>query len=140
MTDSNPLAYSPALESRETANLRANYQLFVDGEFTEGAGEPLRITEPATGELLTEVASANKSDVDKAVGAARRAIEAKQELTAQNLKAALNTIKDFDTGGIIGTPITITGNTIPVGRVYRYDAANKTMAGDGDWIRVSRTA
>src|SRR5690606_12954610 len=75
MTDSNPLAYSPALESRETANLRANYQLFVDGEFTEGAGEPLRITEPATGELLTEVASANKSDVDKAVGAARRAFE-----------------------------------------------------------------
>src|SRR5690606_7950194 len=75
MTDSNPLASSPALESRETANLRANYQLFVDGEFTEGAGEPLRITEPATGELLTEVASANTSDVDKAVGAARRSCE-----------------------------------------------------------------
>lgn len=72
--------------------------------------------------------------------AAKRAIEAKQELTARNLKAALNTIKDFDTGGIIGTPITITGNTIPVGRVYRYDAANKTMVGDGDWIKVSRTA
>ena len=71
---------------------------------------------------------------------ARRAIEAKQELTAANLKAALNTIKDFDTGGLIGTPVTIAGNTIPLGRVYRYDAAKQTMAGDGDWIRVAKSA
>ena len=71
---------------------------------------------------------------------ARRAIKAKQELTATNLKAALNTIKDFDTGGLIGTPVTIAGNTIPLGRVYRYDAAKQTMAGDGDWIRVAKSA
>ena len=70
--------------------------------------------------------------------AAKRCLEAKKELTGTNLKAALNTIKDFDTGGIIGTPITIAGNTIPVGRVYRYDAAKKTMIGDGGWIRVSK--
>ena len=69
---------------------------------------------------------------------AKRTLAAGQELTAPNLKAALNTIKDFDTGGLIGTPITITGNTIPVGRVYRYDAAAKRMVGDGDWIRVSK--
>ena len=71
---------------------------------------------------------------------AKRTLAAGKELTGPNLKAALNTIKDFDTGGIIGTPITITGNTIPVGRVYRYDAAQKRMIGDGDWIRVSKDA
>ncbi len=70
--------------------------------------------------------------------AAKRAIEAKAELTGANLKAALNTIKDFDTGGLIGVPITISGNTIPVGRVYKFDASKKLMLPDSDWIRVSK--
>ncbi len=71
--------------------------------------------------------------------AAKRTLEAKKELTGPNLKVALNSIKDFDTGGIIGTPITITGNTIPVGRVYRYDAAKKTMVGDGSQIHFGES-
>lgn len=71
---------------------------------------------------------------------AKRALAAGQELTAPNLKAALNTLKDFDTGGIIGVPITLSGNTIPVGRVYRYDAAAKRMIGEGDWIRLGKDA
>ena len=71
--------------------------------------------------------------------AAKRTLEAKKELTGPNLKAALNTIKDFDTGGIIGVPITIAGNTIPVGRVYRFDASKKTMVPDSDWIDLSKT-
>ena len=69
---------------------------------------------------------------------AKRVLEGGKELTGPNLKAALNTIKDFDTGGIIGTPITITGNSIPVGRVYRYDAAKKSMVADSDWIRLGK--
>ena len=71
---------------------------------------------------------------------AKRTLEAKQELSARNLKAALNSIRDWDTGGIIGAPITIAGNTIPVGRVYRYDAAQKRMVGEGSWIRTSKAA
>jgi len=70
--------------------------------------------------------------------AAKRTIEAKADMTATNLKAALNTIKDFDTGGLIGVPITITGNTIPIGRVYKFDASKKLMLPDSDWIRVSK--
>ena len=70
---------------------------------------------------------------------ARRAIEGRMPMTGTGLKAALNTIRDFDTGGIIGQPISIPGNTIPVGRVYRYDAARGRMVGEGGWIRVSRT-
>jgi branched-chain amino acid transport system substrate-binding protein len=69
---------------------------------------------------------------------AKRTLAAGKELTGPNMKAALNSIKDFDTGGIIGAPISIPGNTIPIGRVYRFDAAKKVMVGDGDWIRVSR--
>jgi branched-chain amino acid transport system substrate-binding protein len=68
--------------------------------------------------------------------AAKRTLEAGKELTGANLKAALNSIKDFDTGGIIGVPISIPGNSIPVGRIYRYDAAKKTMQPASDWIKL----
>lgn len=67
---------------------------------------------------------------------AKRTLEAKQELNGTNLKAALNSLKDFDTGGLIGVPISIPGNSIPVGRVYRFDAAKKLMVADSDWIKV----
>ncbi len=69
---------------------------------------------------------------------AKRTLAAGKEMTGPNMKAALNSIKDFDTGGIIGAPISMPGNTIPIGRVYRFNAAKKIMVGDGDWIRVSR--
>jgi len=68
--------------------------------------------------------------------AAKRTLEAGKELNAANLKAAINSIKDFDTGGIIGVPISIPGNSIPVGRIYRYDAAKKTMQPASDWIKL----
>lgn len=72
------------------------------------------------------------------VESARRTLEAKKELTAANLKAALNSIKDFDTGGLIGVPITIAGNSIPVGRVYQFSAAAKRMQPASDWIRLEK--
>src|SRR5699024_7756644 len=55
------------------------------------------------------------------VETAKRVLDEGKDLTAKNMKAALNTLKDFDTGGIIGVPITITGNSIPVGRIYKAD-------------------
>lgn len=68
--------------------------------------------------------------------AAKRTLEAGKELNGENLKAALNTIKDFDTGGIIGKPITISGNSIPVGRIYTYNAATQKMDPASDWISL----
>ncbi|MBX9451824.1 MAG: ABC transporter substrate-binding protein [Mesorhizobium sp.] len=68
--------------------------------------------------------------------AAKRTLEAGNELTAENLKASLNTIEDFDTGGIIGVPISVPGNTVPVGRIYQYDAADKRMEPVSDWISL----
>jgi branched-chain amino acid transport system substrate-binding protein len=68
--------------------------------------------------------------------AAKRTLNANKELTGKNLKAALNSIKDFDTGGLIGVPITIKGNSIPVGRVYRADMKAQKMVAASDWIAL----
>jgi branched-chain amino acid transport system substrate-binding protein len=70
------------------------------------------------------------------VEAARRTLEAGKPLDARNMKAALNAIKDFDTGGLIGVPITIKGNSIPVGRIYRADFKAQKMLPASDWIRL----
>ena len=70
--------------------------------------------------------------------AAKRTLDAGKALTGDNLKAALNSIKDFDTGGIIGVPISIPGNSIPVGRVYRADMKAQRMVPASDWIALSK--
>jgi aldehyde dehydrogenase (NAD+) len=67
--------YAPAPESRDIANLKADYRMFVDGQFVEGTGEPLKTINPATEEVLAEVGTAAPADVDRAVKAARRAYE-----------------------------------------------------------------
>ncbi|OMQ16295.1 betaine-aldehyde dehydrogenase [Modestobacter sp. VKM Ac-2676] len=65
--------YAPAPESRSIVDLKPSYGLFVDGEFTEGTGAPLKTVNPATEEVLSEVAVGTEEDVDRAVRAARRA-------------------------------------------------------------------
>jgi len=67
--------YAPAPESRDIANLKPAYRMFVDGKFVEGSGEPLKTVNPATEEVLAEVSTASPADVDTAVKAARRAHE-----------------------------------------------------------------
>ena len=67
--------YAPAPESREIANLKSEYLMFVDGEFVEGSGEPLKSVNPATEEVLAEVSTAGSHDVDHAVRAAQRAYD-----------------------------------------------------------------
>lgn len=70
------------------------------------------------------------------VEATKRTLAAGKELNGKNLKAALNSIENWDTGGIIGVPITIKGNSIPVGRIYRADTKQKLMVPASDWIRL----
>jgi aldehyde dehydrogenase (NAD+) len=67
--------YAPAPESRDIANLKPAYRMFVDGKFVEGSGEPLKTVNPATEEVLAEVSTASPADVDTAVRAARRAYD-----------------------------------------------------------------
>ncbi|MBE9375151.1 aldehyde dehydrogenase family protein [Saccharopolyspora sp. HNM0983] len=73
MTETAPWDDVPAPESRATAALRAEYGMFVDGEFRAGGGEPRTGTDPATEQPLATVATADESDVDTAIRAARRA-------------------------------------------------------------------
>ena len=68
-------SYAPAPESAGLANLKPAYRPFVDGEFVDGGGEPLKTLNPATEEVLAEVGTASQEDVDRAVAAARRAYE-----------------------------------------------------------------
>ncbi len=68
-------SYAPAPESAAHVELRREYGLFIDGGFRAGSGRPLDTINPATGKRIACVACAGPSDVDKAVGAARRAYE-----------------------------------------------------------------
>jgi len=68
--------------------------------------------------------------------ATKRTLDAGKPLTGANMKAALNSIRNFDTGGLIGVPISIKGNSIPVGRVYRADMKQQKMVPASDWISL----
>jgi len=68
--------------------------------------------------------------------AVERTLEADKELTGENMKAALNGLDGFDTGGIIGVPISLPENSIPVGRIYRADVEAGRMVPVSDWIRL----
>lgn len=65
--------YAPAPESTSVVDIKASYGLFVNGEFTDGHGKPMKTLNPATEEVLAEVATADAADVDRAVQAARKA-------------------------------------------------------------------
>ena len=64
--------YAPAPESRSVVEIAPSYGLFIDGEFNPGK-DVFKTVNPATEEVLAEVALAGPEDVDRAVAAARRA-------------------------------------------------------------------
>jgi len=70
--------------------------------------------------------------------AARRTLEAGNELNGKNMKVALSSIRNYDTGGIIGVPLSIKGNSIPIGRVYKADFKQQKMVPASDWINLNR--
>jgi len=68
--------YAPAPESRAIVDIRSSYGLFINGTFVDASsGGSRKTVNPATEEVLAEVAEAGESDVDAAVGAARHAYE-----------------------------------------------------------------
>src|SRR5690606_32268075 len=68
--------YAPAPESRAIADIRPAYGLFINGAFVDPTdGGVMKSVNPATEEVLAEVAVAGTGDVDRAVGAARAAYE-----------------------------------------------------------------
>ena len=68
--------YAPAPESRAVARIASTNDLFIDGEFVPPQdGTWFKTVNPATEEVLAEVAQAGAADVATAIGAARRAYE-----------------------------------------------------------------
>ena len=71
--------YAPAPESRSIVDIAPSYGLFIDGAFTDGK-DSFKTVNPASEEVLSEVATAGPEDVDRAVAAARRAFGRWSEL------------------------------------------------------------
>jgi len=71
---SDVFEYAPAPESRSLARIEDSYGLFVGGEFVS-AERTFTTVDPATEEVLAEVAEAGAEEVDLAVKAARTAFE-----------------------------------------------------------------
>ncbi|GIJ19540.1 aldehyde dehydrogenase family protein [Micromonospora lutea] len=68
--------YAPAPESRSVVDLKSSYGLFIDGKFVDPAdGGSFKSINPASEEVLAEIAEGGAQDVDRAVRAAREAYE-----------------------------------------------------------------
>lgn len=78
-------------------------------------------------------------DAMLAAKAAEMVIDAKQPLNGDNMKAALETLKGWDTGGIFGVPVDIKDHKMAIGRVWRYEAKQGQPVKPipiSDWIRL----
>jgi aldehyde dehydrogenase (NAD+) len=68
--------YAPAPESTSIVDIRSSYGLFINGSFVDSHdGGSRKTVNPATEEVLAEVAEAGEADVAAAVAAARTAYE-----------------------------------------------------------------
>ncbi|MFG2053653.1 aldehyde dehydrogenase family protein [Micromonospora sp. NPDC048930] len=68
--------YAPAPESRSVVDIKPSYGLFVDGKFVDPVdGGSFKSINPASEEVLAEIAEGGSEDVDRAVRAARNAYE-----------------------------------------------------------------
>lgn len=66
--------YAPAPEGQDILDLKPSYGHFINGEFCQAqSGETFGTINPATEEIIAEVAKGSTEDVDKAVKAARKA-------------------------------------------------------------------
>jgi len=67
---------------------------------------------------------------------AERCIKAGKPLKLPNMKAALESMRDFDTGGLTGLLADLSRHQIPSGRLYRLDPAAARMEAASGWIKV----
>ena len=65
-----------------------------------------------------------------------RTLDAGKPLTAENLRTTLNSIENWDTGGIASVPVTIRNNSIPFGRIFRANIAEGRYEAVSDMIEM----
>ena len=76
--------FADAPESTNHIKLKKKYDLFIDGEFVKPQSKKYFNTiNPATDEVISNIAEANKKDVDKAVKSARKAFKSWSKLKAK---------------------------------------------------------
>ena len=65
-------------------------------------------------------------------------IDAGKEVNGDNLAEALRSVKDWDTGGIVDSPVTITNQQIGLARLVTYSEANNWDLKDlSGWMKVT---
>jgi branched-chain amino acid transport system substrate-binding protein len=67
---------------------------------------------------------------------ADRCLKAKKPLDLPNMKAALESIQNWDTGGVIGLPVDYSKHEVLAGRLIKYNMDKKFMEPVGPWIKV----
>lgn len=67
-----------------------------------------------------------------------KVVEAGKPINGDNLIAAANAIKDWDSGGLIGVPVTLARQRLPYGIIYRFNVKEGSFSfkPETDWIRV----
>ncbi len=65
-----------------------------------------------------------------------RVLKAGKPLTGANMKAALESIDNWDTGGVTGLLISLKDHQIASGRIYAYNADSKLMEPASGWIKT----
>ena len=69
-------ATAPQLHSRVQEFLGSPRKMFIDGKWVAAAsGKTFPVYNPATGEVMAQVAEGDREDIDRAVKAARKAFE-----------------------------------------------------------------
>jgi aldehyde dehydrogenase (NAD+) len=77
-------SYDAAPESTDHIQIKSQYDLFIDGEFTAPInGDYFETTNPANHQLISKVAEATSKDVDKAVASAANAYKKWSALTGK---------------------------------------------------------
>jgi branched-chain amino acid transport system substrate-binding protein len=66
-----------------------------------------------------------------------RCLKDNKPLTGENMKVALESMTNWDTGGITGQPVDYRGHQIAAGRIYRFDATKKQFEPASDWIKTA---
>ncbi len=67
---------------------------------------------------------------------AERCIKANKPFTLANMKAALEGMKEWDSGGIFGLLADLSSHQVPQGRIYAYDPGKQVMEPASGWIKV----
>ncbi|MBX9652777.1 ABC transporter substrate-binding protein, partial [bacterium] len=66
-----------------------------------------------------------------------RCIKSGKPLDGANMKAALESIEKWDSGGFVGLPISMKDHQTGLGRVYQYDKASKLLKPISDWLSIT---